>query len=119
MAGPHNASRAQTIRIYLRHHNDPDGKFIPREVTCQDFTDRKGIEQKGCGATVQRFLTFPNQKAMRFDGPPVVVEGTTVQLGDGGVVAEVRTDNVHYATCGARKPERPSTDFRTQAAGGI
>lgn len=119
MPEPHNASRAQQIRIYLRHHNDPEGKFTPKEVSCQDYTDSKGRQQKGCGGTVWRYLTYPNMKAMRFDGPPIVVEGTTVQIGDGGVVAKVETTNVHYASCGARHQEPPTTDFRTASAGGI
>lgn len=121
MPGPHDGRRAQTIRIYLRHHKDPDGKFQPREVTCQDYTDRQGVTQKGCGATVWRYLTYPNAKAMRFDGPPIVVPDTEVHIGDGGIVAKVETANVHYSTCGARKPQTPPTapDFRSQAAGGV
>jgi hypothetical protein len=120
MSGTHSGARAQTIRIYLRHHNDPEGKFTPRELTCQDYTDGKGVEQKGCGGTVWRYLTYPNQKAMRFDGPPIVVEGTEVNIGDGGIVASVQTSNVHYSTCTAkRKPEAAAPGFdRLTAAEG-
>lgn len=119
MPGPHDGRRAQTIRIYLKHHNDPDGKFQPREVSCQDYTDSKGVEQKGCGATVWRYLTFPNQKAMRFDGPPQIVPGSEVGIGDGGIVASVVTTNVHYSTCAAKKkPEAPPPFDRLAAAEG-
>lgn len=119
MPGPHNASRAQTIRIYLRHHNDPEGKFTPRELTCQDYKDGKGVEHKGCGGTVWRYLTYPNQKAMRFDGQPIVVDGSEVNMGDGSIVASVRTENVHYATCTARREQPALSDFRSQASGGV
>jgi hypothetical protein len=119
MPRPHDGRRAQTIRIYVRHHNDPAGKFTPREVECQDYEDGKGVQHKGCGARVQRFLTYPNQKAMRFDGPPAIVEGSQVTMGDGGIVVEVTTQNVHYATCAAKKAEEPqgSMDFRPAAGG--
>lgn len=119
MPGPHNTSRAQQIRIILRHHNDPEGKFTPKELVCQDYEDGKGKLQKGCGASVWRYKTFPNQKSMRFDGPPIVVPDTTVQMGDGSVVAKVETTNVHYGTCAARRQDPPVKDFRTAAAGGI
>jgi hypothetical protein len=96
MATPHGGQRAQRIRIYLRHHNDPEGKFQPKEARCESDAD-KG--RTGCGATIWFYITFPNQKRMPFDGPPKVVENSEVSIGDGGIVAQVSTENVHFATC--------------------
>lgn len=108
--------KIQTIRIYLRHHNDPEGKFTPVTRTCQDNAER-GI--KGCGMTITRYMTYPNQKGMYFDSAPKQV-GEPVMMGDGAVIAVVQTDNVHFATCPARKPAAagPTTDFRQAQAGG-
>lgn len=91
---------APTIRIYLRHHTKKG--LHPTARTCRDWTDRTGTVHRGCGFPVVRYATYPNQKTMLFNGPPRVVDGTTVALGDGGIVARVYTDNVHFATCSAR-----------------
>jgi hypothetical protein len=117
MAEPHDGRRAQTIRIYLKHHNDPEGKFQPRERVCSDYEDprRAGVVHKGCGATLQRFVTYPNQRGMLFDSPPHVVAGTEVQMGDGGIVANVTTENVHFGTCPMR--QRGAADGKQAAAG--
>lgn len=105
----------QAIRIYLRHHNDPDGKYKPKQGSCQDWEDRKGHIVKGCGGTTWRYVTYPNEKGMRFDGPPDVVPNSEVNL-NGAIVAEVYTDNVHFATCTARKRITP-VDGKAAAAG--
>jgi hypothetical protein len=114
---PHDASRAQTIRIVLRHAKGDD-TFMPRELTCQDYEDGKGVQHKGCGGTVWRYKTYPNRKSMRFDGPPVVIEGSQAWVGD-LFVASVETKNVHYSTCPAKKAEsaRPTTGFGAPAGG--
>lgn len=58
---------------------------------------------------------------MRFDSAPEVVEGSETNLGNGGIVAEVYTDTVHFATCRARKRAEPQTtgvaDSRQHSAG--
>lgn len=109
--GPHDGRRAQQIRIYIRHHNDPEGKFKPQQATCETDAEKGRV---GCGGTVWFYRTYPNQKRMPFDGPPVVVEGTTAQMPDGGVVAKVETHNVHFATCPKRErpAPQPTTGFR-------
>lgn len=107
----------QTVRIYLKHHTNE--ALAPRSVTCQDYPSKKGIE-KGCGGTVLRYATFPNQKGMRFDSAPVVVEGSETNMGDGSIVASVYTDNVHFATCPARHRAPVTTDVpdaKAHAAG--
>lgn len=115
--GVHDGSRAQTIRIYLKHHNDPEKKFQPRERVCSDYEDPRTKQlQKGCGATLQRFVTYPNGKGMLFDSAPKVVEGTEVNMGDGGIVANVYTDNVHFGTCPMRT-RKPVADALQRAAG--
>lgn len=90
---------AQTIRIYLRHHTRPELRPTPR--TCRDWTDRKGVTHRGCGASVTRYLTYPNQKGMLFDREPRAA-ADPVAIGDGGIVGAVYTDTVHFATCGMR-----------------
>lgn len=118
MSAPHDGRRAQTIRIYLKHHNDPDGKFQPRDRVCSDYEDprRAGVINKGCGATLRRFVTFPNEKGMLFDSEPVVVEGSEVSVGNGGIVASVYTANVHFGSCPMR--QRGVSDGKAAAAGG-
>lgn len=115
---PHGGQRAQAIKIYLRHHNDPEKKFQPTQAVCET-DEAKG--RVGCGGSIFFYITYPNQKRMPFDGPPVVVDGSEVQMGDGGVVAQVYTDNVHFATCPAKKKAEPVTsgfvDARSRAAG--
>lgn len=96
MPGPHGGQRAQTIRIYLRHHNDPEGKFTPKPATCETDEEK---HRKGCGASIVFYITYPNQKRIPFDGAPRVVEGSEAVFGDGAVVGAVYTDNVHFATC--------------------
>jgi hypothetical protein len=91
---------AQTIRIYLRHHTRP--QLRPTAKVCHDWTDRKGITHRGCGACVVRYVTFPNQKGIFFDREPRQ-SGEPVAIGDGGIVATVYTDQVHFATCGMRE----------------
>lgn len=108
----------QQIQIYLKHHNDPDGRFSPKTKSCADF-DRKGVVQKGCGGPVTRYVTYPKEKGMYFDGPPEVAEQFPIRQ-DGAVIALVYTDNVHFATCPMRpkaaKPAEP-VDHRALAAG--
>lgn len=115
--GTHDGSRAQTIRIYLKHHNDPDKLFQPRERVCSDYEDpRTHQTQRGCGATLQRYVTYPNRKGMLFDGPPVIVDGSEVAMGDGAIVANAYTTNVHFGTCPMRT-RNPVPDARQRAAG--
>lgn len=102
--------KAQTIRIYLRHPGDPDSKFLPRPKVCTDYDNpRTGHLEPGCGATLVRFVTYPNEKGIYFDGPPRIVEGSEVKLETGAIVGSVYTDTVHFATCPMRQ--------RTRAAG--
>lgn len=116
MAQPHDGRRAQTIRIYLKHLNDPEGKFQPRERVCSDYEDpRTHVTHRGCGATLQRFVTYPNAKGMLFDSAPHIVEGTQAHIGDGGIVANVTTENVHFGTCPMR--QRGTADGKQAAAG--
>jgi hypothetical protein len=106
---------SNTIQIFLRHHVDPEGKFTPRLVTCSDYTPPGTSHvQKGCGGSVWRYLTYPREKAMRFDGPPVVVQQFPVRQ-DGAVIALVSTDNVHYSTCPAKHPA--GNDSKQAASG--
>lgn len=117
---PNRAGRVdkiQIIRIYLKHHNDPSGKYQPRTRVCETNTERGFV---GCGQTVHRYVTYPNEKGMLLDGPPIVVQETA--LGNGAIIAEIKTDNVHFATCPARarkpRPEAtPAADDKTRAAG--
>lgn len=104
---------SNTIQIFLRHHNDP--KFAPQTKQCSDYEDRKGNQQKGCGATVIRFVTYPNEKGMYFDGDPIVVQQFPVRQ-DGAVIAVVSNENVHFATCTAKKQPRPTVPFDGKAA---
>lgn len=113
---PHDARRAQTIRIYLKHHNDPDNKFQPREKVCSDYTDGKNVTHRGCGATTLRYVTYPNEKGMMFDSEPRIVEGSEAHTGNGGIVAAVYVENVHFGTCPMRN--RSKLEDGKQAAGG-
>lgn len=87
------------IQIYLKHFNDPDGRFQPRTNVCKSD---EAAGRVGCGQTIQRFVTYPREKGMYFDGPPVIIEQFPVRQ-DGAVIAVVATDNVHFATCPVRK----------------
>jgi hypothetical protein len=109
MTGTHDGRRAQKIRIYIRHHNDPDGKFAPQQATCETDPEKHRV---GCGGTIWFYRTYPNEKRMPFDGPPTVVDST--QMLDGSVIATVETHNVHFATCPKRErpAPRPTTGFR-------
>lgn len=111
------AGAAQTVRVYLRHHTND--QLAPRETSCQDYDDPRRGQQKGCGATVIRYSTYPRQKGMRFDGAVKVVEGSEVNMGDGGIVASVYTDNIHIASCTARPrpvPAPAATATRAEGA---
>lgn len=105
MQNPHGGQRAQSIRIYLRHHNDPEGRFTPKTASCET-DEEKG--RTGCGASITFYITYPNQKRMPFDGPPQVVSGSEAVLSDGGVVAAVSNANVHFSTC----PHRAVNDAK-------
>lgn len=105
----------QAIWIVLRDHNDPDGRYQVKEQTCQDWTDARGHEHKGCGGTVWRYVTHPGGKAMRFDGPLDIVPGSEDRLGS-QIIALVYTENVHWATCTARVRRAP-VDGKAAAAG--
>jgi hypothetical protein len=108
---------ANTITIFLKHHNDRAGKFAPRDGVCTSHAESNRV---GCGQAIRRYVTYPREKGMYFDGEPIVVEQFPVRQ-DGAVIAVVKTDNVHFATCPARKKPRPTTgfeDFKTNAAGG-
>lgn len=96
---------AQTIRIYLRHHTRPE--LRPGHRVCRDWTDRKGGTHRGCGASVLRYVTYPNQKGMLFDREPRPASDP-VAIGDGGIVVQVYTDTVHFATCPYREKPQPS-----------
>lgn len=106
----------QTIRIYLRHHNNP--RFASWTKTCADYTQRDGrgrlIAHQGCGATMLGYRTYPNEKPMYFDGPPEIVEQAPTRQ-DGAVIAIVYTDNVHFVTCPRR--HQAAYDGRARAAG--
>lgn len=108
--------QAQRIQIFLKHYADPEGRFTPRTRTCEDYETPTGV-RKGCGATITRYMTYPREKGMYFDGDPVVIERFPVRE-DGAVIALVDTANVHFATCKARKVQPPTRDFRAAAAGG-
>jgi hypothetical protein len=115
MPGPHDGSRATTVRVYLRHHTKPD--FNPQPATCSDDAE-KG--RTGCGASLIFYRTYPGEKRMPFDGEPRIKEGTEVNMGDGGIVAAVYSDNVHFATCPHYKGRRPAAsahDPKAAAAG--
>lgn len=108
---------ANTIQIFLKHHNDKAGRFAPRDGVCTSHAETNRV---GCGQAIRRFVTYPREKGMYFDGDPIVVEQFPVRQ-DGAVIAIVKTDNVHFATCPARKPPRPTTGLPTDfkiAAGG-
>lgn len=94
---------AQTIRIYLKHHTDT--QLRPSTKVCRDWTDRKGLYHRGCGATCVAYKTYPRQKTMLFDREPRQAENP-VALGDGGIIGTVYTDTVHFATCGMRDRQR-------------
>ncbi len=111
-------AKDQTIRIYWKHHNDPEGKFQPKSGSCQDWTDPRGTLHKGCGGAVIRYVTYPNEKGIRFDAVPDVV-GDLVVLTNGAVIATVKTDQVHFATCPQqRRKDPPVRDFKAATAGG-
>lgn len=95
MVDSSSTRRPQTVRIYLRHHNDPEGKFTPKDATCETDEEK---HRTGCGAALRFFITYPNQKRMPFDGEPVLA-AEPVMMGDGGVVASVFNTNVHFGTC--------------------
>lgn len=105
MQNPHGGQRAQSIRIYLRHHNDPEGRFTPKTASCET-DEEKG--RTGCGGQIKFYITFPNQRRMPFDGEARVVPGTEVNMGDGAIVANVWSDNVHFSTC----PHREANELR-------
>jgi hypothetical protein len=108
MADSPTGRRPQTVRIYLRHHNDPEGRFTPKDATCETDEEK---HRTGCGASIRFYLTYPNQKRMPFDGEPVLA-GEPVVLGDGGVVASVFNDKVHFSTC----PHARGNDSRRREA---
>lgn len=108
MGVPPTGRRPQTVRIYLRHHNDPEGKFTPKEATCETDEEK---HRTGCGGSIKFFITYPNQKRMPFDGEPVLA-GEPVVLGDGAVVASVFNQNVHFSTC----PHSRANDSRRREA---
>lgn len=108
----------QTIRIFLKHHTNPT--LAPRVVICEDYPDqRTGMIQKGCGATVLRYATYPRGKGMRFDSEPLVIEDSETNMGDGSTVATVQTENIHFATCPARRQvtQADLPDSKVAAAG--
>lgn len=107
-----NRRPANTIEIFLKHHNDPDGRFAPKVKTCQDYEAPGRPVLPGCGGSIVGYKTYPREKSMYFDGPPVVVQQYPARQ-DGAVIALVRTDNVHWATCPARHPR---TDVPSTAA---
>lgn len=108
---------SNTIQIYLRHFSDPGGKFTPQTKTCSDYEGRDGL-QKGCGAEVIRYMTYPREKGMYFDGPPIVVQQFPPRQ-DGAVIAIVSTENVHFATCKMKqRPAAPMFDGKAAATGG-
>lgn len=114
--GPARPGKIQTVRIFLKHHNDPSGKYAPKMRTCETDPERGLV---GCGGSIIRYTTFPKEKGMYFDGPPVVVQQFPVRQ-DGAVIAEVETGNVHFATCPKRKgapTALPSTDGQQRSAG--
>lgn len=109
------------IKIFLKHHNDPEGRYAPQSATCQDAPEKHRV---GCGGSMVFYKTYPNEARMPFDSAPIVVQQFPVR-GDGAVIAIVETTNVHFATCPARKAERekqrPTTGFadaKMRAAGG-
>lgn len=107
---------ANTIQIFLKHHNDPDGKYTPKQKTCSDYEDGKGHLHKGCGGTVFRYVTYPRERGMYFDSAPIIVQQFPPRS-DGAVIALVSNENVHHATCPAKKQTREtSADFKTAAA---
>lgn len=116
--GPAREGKIQKIRIILKGRDAEQFKPVTR--ICRDDEDR---HIKGCGGTIIRYTTFPNQKGMYFDSEPVLVEmeGPNPDMVAGvGLVAWVYTHNVHWSTCPTRKPAaaRSTTDFRQAAAGG-
>ena len=107
----------QRIQIYLKHFRDPEHRYQPRDVVCN-----RGVKdtEPGCGQTCRRFVTYPREKGMYFDGDPIVVEQFPVRQ-DGAVIALVETTNVHFATCPARKRPAPpvvGVDGKMAATGG-
>lgn len=108
---------ANTIQIFLKHHKDPDGKYAMQTKTCSNYTDAKDHVHPGCGGTVFRFVTYPRERGMYFDGMPIVVQQFPPRQ-DGAVIAIVSNENVHHATCPAKKKPAPAVpDFRTAASG--
>lgn len=82
------------VRIFLKHHGKPE--FAPQPATCETDREKGRI---GCGASIIFYRTYPNEKRMPFDAAPEVVEDSEATLGDGGVVAYVYSERVHFATC--------------------
>lgn len=107
------ARPANTIQIYLKHHNDPEGRFAVKHKTCQDYETPGGQVLLGCGGSIVGYKTYPREKSMYFDGDPIVVQQFPPRQ-DGAVIAVVRNDNVHWATCPARNTPR---DSKLAAAG--
>lgn len=87
------------IQIFLKHFNDKERRYQPRDGVCRSDPAAGRI---GCGQTIRRFVTYPREKGIYFDGEPVILEQDPVRA-DGAVLALVSTDNVHFATCPARK----------------
>lgn len=113
--------RRQTIRIYLKHHNNP--RMGSWTKVCSTYEQRREVNGRfatttiiGCGATLIGYRTWPNEKPMYFDGPPVVKEQYPVRQ-DGAVIADVYTDNVHWSTCPNRQRPAAAHDGRALAAG--
>lgn len=107
-----------TVRIVIR---SGDAQFNMRETVCQDYDDPKLGPMKGCGATVQRWFSYPKFKGLRFDGDPIVVRDhmdraeTKPDPKQEIYVAFVKNDNVHAYTCPHR--QRRVKDGKAAAAG--
>lgn len=103
------------IQIYLKHHNDKGNRFQPRDGVCTSDAETHRV---GCGQAIRRFVTYPREKGIYFDGEPVVIEQFAIR-GDGAVIAIVATDNVHFATCPVRKDAaRVVRDGKAAGVGG-
>lgn len=103
------------IQIYLKHFNDKENRYQPRDGVC---TSDEKAGRKGCGQDIRRFVTYPREKGIYFDGAPVVVEQFPVRQ-DGAVIAVVETDNVHFATCPVRKAAaQEARDGKAAGVGG-
>jgi hypothetical protein len=89
------SERVQTVKIYLDH---PTPGYTAEQGKCETDKEKGRI---GCDAPITFYRTFPNEKRMPFDGPPVIVKQHSPR-DDGAVIAEVQTNNVHFATCRAK-----------------